>query len=374
MTSLELRTDALDSVHVGSSLVLHYSETGLSLGNCSSVLADELCAVEPLPFLPGKTDYRVLASKIAQGIRSGARSMIDACVLLHDGMLGCDGDAALKDTFLVELAAKNVIPKRSSRTGEGFEKSKLSMLRKIGANADLLLDERLFKYLEPGRSILFHLVRLYEELQGGHEQRVDELVKRLSVQGALSRRYLIDQIKLEEKANGKGQKEKSAELWAVKVKTDSDTDDFDVVLLTPSQEALTRLDQYSFDELSRQLLGNFRISNDGCGIAVVRLADISKVERLLQAIGLVRVSQVLLPYVPDGPIVTDETVVVFGERSSAVCIDLDALEWLLPEEALDVHGLAGRLLPTAKSRLHLFASAETEGWSSLIDQTDGSDQ
>jgi hypothetical protein len=300
--------------------------------------------------------------------------MIDACVLLHDGMLGCDGDAALKDTFLVELAAKNVIPKRSSRTGEGFEKSKLSMLRKIGANADLLLDERLFKYLEPGRSILFHLVRLYEELQGGHEQRVDELVKRLSVQGALSRRYLIDQIKLEEKANGKGQKEKSAELWAVKVKTDSDTDDFDVVLLTPSQEALTRLDQYSFDELSRQLLGNFRISNDGCGIAVVRLADISKVERLLQAIGLVRVSQVLLPYVPDGPIVTDETVVVFGERSSAVCIDLDALEWLLPEEALDVHGLAGRLLPTAKSRLHLFASAETEGWSSLIDQTDGSDQ
>jgi hypothetical protein len=46
--------------------------------------------------LPGKIDYKNLASEIARGIQSGARSMIDACVLLHHGMLGCDGDAALK--------------------------------------------------------------------------------------------------------------------------------------------------------------------------------------------------------------------------------------------------------------------------------------
>ena len=129
---------------------------------------------------------------------SGARSMIDACVLLHHGMLSCDDENALKDAFLRELASNNVIPKRSSRTGEGFEKSKLSMLRKIGANAGLLLDEHLFKYLEPGRSILFHVVRLYEELQGDHEERVAELVKRFSMQGALSRSFLIGQIKLEE--------------------------------------------------------------------------------------------------------------------------------------------------------------------------------
>ena len=201
--------------------------------------------------LPGKIDYKNLASEIARGIQSGARSMIDACVLLHHGMLSCDDENALKDAFLRELASNNVIPKRSSRTGEGFEKSKLSMLRKIGANAGLLLDEHLFKYLEPGRSILFHVVRLYEELQGDHEERVAELVKRFSMQGALSRSFLIGQIKLEE-AKKEGENEKSAEPWVPKVKSDGEISDFDVVLLTPSQDALLRLEQYSFDELSRR--------------------------------------------------------------------------------------------------------------------------
>jgi hypothetical protein len=247
------------------------------------------------------------------------------------------------------------------------------MLRKIGANANLLLDEQLFKFLEPGRSTLFHVVRLYEELQGDHEQRVTELVRRFGVQGALSRSFLIDQIKLEE-AKSKGQKEKSAEPWTTKIKADGSSGEFDLVLLTPSQEALLRLEEYSFDELSRRFLGDFRLSDAGYGIAVVRLADISKVERLLEAFGFARVSQVLLSHVPDDPIVTDATVVVVRERAVAAGINPSTIEWCLPGEALDVHGLAGRLRPTAKKRLHLFASAETDGWCSFIGKTNGSDQ
>jgi hypothetical protein len=322
--------------------------------------------------LPGKIDYKNLASEIARGIQSGARSMIDACVLLHHGMLGCDGDAALKDTFLGELASKNVISKRSSRTGEGFEKSKLSMLRKIGANANLLSDEQLFKFLEPGRSILFHVVRLYEELQGDHEQRVTELAKRFGMQGALSRSFLIDQIKAEEQAKGKSHKVKSAEPWASATKSDGNLAEFDLVLLTPSQEELLRLEQYSFDEIPRRFLGELRLSDAGYGIAVARLADISKVQRLLEAFGFAQVSHVILTHVPDDPIVTNATVAVLGERIAATGINADAFEWCLPGEALDVHALADRLTPSAKNRLHLFASDEADGWTSVVGEANGS--
>jgi hypothetical protein len=334
--------------------------------------SSSLEAREPLRFLPGKIDYSVLALEIARGIRAGARSMIDACVLLQQGISVCEDDADLKDTFLRALASENVIPKRSSRTGEGFEKSKLSMLRKIGAHADLLLDQRLFKFLEPGRSILFHVVRLYEELQGDHEQRVTELAKRFGVQGALSRSFLIDQIKAEEQAKGKGHKVKSAEPWASATKSDADLGEFDLVLLTPSQEELLRLEQYSFDEIPRRFLGELRLSDAGYGIAVARLADISKVERLLEAFGFAQVSHVILTHVPDDPIVTNATVAVLGERIAATVINADAFEWCLPGEALDVHALADRLTPSAKNRLHLFASDEAEGWTSVVSEANGS--
>jgi hypothetical protein len=211
--------------------------------------------------------------------------MIDACVLLHKGLLLCEGDAASKDQFLLALASENVIPKKSSRTGEGFEKSKLSMLRKIGAHADLLFDADLFKFLEPGRSILFHVIRLYEELQGDGLQRKAELVKRFSAQGGLSRRFLIDQIKLEEQARGKNKKEESTDPWISGIKGRAVSEEFDLALFTPSDEECRRLDQYPLDELKRRFKANLRVSNNGCAIAAVKLANIARAELLLGAFG-----------------------------------------------------------------------------------------
>ena len=147
-----------------------------------------------------------------------------------------------------------------------------------------------------------------------------------------------------------------------------------MVLLTPSQDALLRLEQYSFDELSRRFLGGFRISDTGYGIAVRGLLTLAKSRDCFRPSGCSRVSHVLLPHMPDDPNVTDATVVVVGEAAAATDTDLCAPEWFSPGEPLDVHTLADRLVPNAKNRLHLFASAETEGWCSLIDQTNGSHQ
>jgi hypothetical protein len=369
-TSLEIKPEAAVDLIGASAPALPGRQLATLAGDSSSALAHLQSAGQP-SFLPGKTDYSILALEIAHGIRAGARSMIDACVLLHQGLLGCEGDAALKDGFLRALASENVIPKKSSRTGEGFEKSKLSMLRKIGAHADLLLDESLFQFLEPGRSILFHVVRLYEELPGDNQQRKAELVRRFSAQGGLSRRFLIDQIKLEEQARDKNEKEKSAEPWVSGINAREASQDFDLVLLTPSDDEVRRLDQYPFDEFSRRFIGDLRLSNDGYAIAVVRLADIGKVERLLGAFGFSQVSHVLLTHEPVDPIVTGSTVVLVGERAVTNGIDPHALQWLAPGQPLDVHDLAVRLYPNAKNRLHLFASAETDGWCSVIGQADG---
>src|ERR1700680_3961429 len=62
-------------------------------------LADEKPRVEPL-FLPGKIDLSTLALEIARKIGSGARSMIEACILLDNGTRLCEADDTLRDQFV----------------------------------------------------------------------------------------------------------------------------------------------------------------------------------------------------------------------------------------------------------------------------------
>ena len=149
--------------------------------------------------LLGNMNPIAVARAVGDGMRSGVHSVIEACVQLREGARLFEADANLHDQFLRALVDENVIPKRSARLGN-VENSKLSMLTKIGKNADLLLDPVIFKFMEPGYSVLYHVIRLYEDLPGDHQDRMSRLVQLFDAQGSVSREFLIEQINLAKQA------------------------------------------------------------------------------------------------------------------------------------------------------------------------------
>jgi hypothetical protein len=311
--------------------------------------------------LLGKPDPSILAFRIAEGIRSGVRSMIDACILLNEGSRLFKADPGLRDQFIRALADENVIPKRSARLG-GFEKSKLSMLRKIGRNADLLLDDKIFRYLEPGRSVLFHTIRLYEELQGDHESRLARLVELFEAQGSLSREFLIEQIKLAERA-GQSDVPQAVAPWVA----GDCAERYDLILITLLDRRVSRrLGEHLVDHPPFMSIHE-RVANRAIGVAIARLVDLPVIEnKLLPGCGFDRVAQLFLLRNPVDPDVTDAQVIVVARRGWRHGDCLVGFQWLFPGEPLDAVALASRLVPHAKHKLHLFASAESDGWCSIV--------
>jgi hypothetical protein len=314
------------------------------------------------PFLPGKINPSILALEIAEGIRAGARLMIEACVLLDKGMRLCEADAASKDQFLQSLAEVNVIPKRSSRTGEGFEKSKLSMLRKIGEHADLLLDDRLFKFLEPGRSILYHVIRMWQELPGGHDERMARLIEIFESQGSLTRSFLIDQIGLAKRAS-LPVTQQATEQWT----PGAELEDFDLVLASAvSPRDVRRLTDEYADRPPLCICVHERVAKVAVGIFICRLIDLPIVaNKLLPGCGFATISRIILPTSPDDSNVTNAQAVVIASRGRRDIEGITELPWLGPDESLEPVSLASRLVPNAKNKLQLFATMQTDGWSSI---------
>jgi hypothetical protein len=300
-------------------------------------------------------------------MRAGTFSVIEACVLLVDGVRRFEADHELAENFLKALARENVIPKRSARLG--IEKSKLSMLRKIGLHADLLLDARIFKYLPPGRSILFYVIRLYEVLSGDHQSRMERLVQLFEAEGSPSRDFLIEQVKLAERASQPDEPQ-TADPW---VAGDSG-ERFDLILMTVLDRHDPRrlLADYA-DRTPFYLRVHERVANGAVGIVVARLVDLPVIEnKLLPGCGFDGIARVFLLRDPIDPDVTDAQVIVVATRGQRDIEDLASFQWLPEVEPLDAVALALRLVPDAKSRLHLFASAESDGWNSIIGEANWS--
>ena len=317
--------------------------------------------------LPGKNDPWTLAADVAERMRAGTYSMIEACVLFVDGVRRFEADHELTENFLEALVRENVIPKRSARLG--IEKSKLSMLRKIGLHADLLLDARIFKYLPPGRSILLYVIRLYEVLSGDHDSRIERLVQLFEAEGSPSRDFLIEQVKLAERAS-QPDAPQTADPWVAGDRGER----FDLILMT----VLDRHDP-------RRLLADYpdrkpfclrvheRVANGAVGIVIARLVDLPVIEnKLLPGCGFDGFAQGFLLRDPIDPDVTDAQVIVVTMRGRRGIEGLASFQWLPDGEPLDAVALASCLMPDAKTRLHLFASARFDGWSSTIGEANWS--
>ena len=78
-----------------------------------------LTRYNPTPeILLGKSDPAVFARSVGEGMRSGVRSVIEACVQLRDAVKLFEADSSLlRMQFRRALVDENVIPKRSARLG-----------------------------------------------------------------------------------------------------------------------------------------------------------------------------------------------------------------------------------------------------------------
>jgi hypothetical protein len=85
-------------------------------------------------------------------------------VALTEGIANFRNDKENLERLLNALVAKKAISKDEANVAlEG--KSMISMLNKIGQHADVVLHEKILPFLQPGYSVLYQLVRLYEDLE-----------------------------------------------------------------------------------------------------------------------------------------------------------------------------------------------------------------
>jgi hypothetical protein len=311
--------------------------------------------------LLGKIDPIVFARSVGEGMRAGVRSVIEACVHLRDGDRLFEADPSLHDQFVRALVDENVIPKRSARLGN-VAKSKFSMLRKIGECANFLLDDEIFRFLEPGYSILYHVIRLHEDLPGDHQERTARLVRLFEAQGSLSREFLIEQIDLVNRAREANAVE-APDPW-----DKGSVHRFDLVLMTPVQARdIRRLGENYGDRAPRCLSLRERVAKDAICIVIGRIVDLPAIEnKLLPGSGFASISRVLLPQEPLISDVTESQVVVIATRGRLKDLCIDRFEWLPRGQALDFLSLASQLAPSAKNRVRLFAPAKCDGWCTIV--------
>ena len=242
------------------------------------------------------------------------------------------------------------------------------MLKKIGEFAFLLLDDKIFKYLQPGRSVLFYVIRLYEELPGDHRDRMARLAEIFEAEGSLSRDFLIDQVKKAQQAR-QPEAHQAADPWA-SATSDRNVDCILITLI--DRHDVRRLVDYA-DRPPLCLRIHERISKDAVGIAVARLVDLPIIEnKLFPGCGFASILRVLLPQCPAEPDVTDAQVVIIAARGQRDWSDFATFRWLADGESLDAVSMASRLVPYAKNRLHLFATAQSDGWNSIIGEANWS--
>jgi hypothetical protein len=308
-----------------------------------------------------------LVAVIAKLVHGGARAEIKAYRLLVEGRRLYKDDPEQLEVFHQGLVNENLIPRRSARLGPDaslrIEKSQLSMMCTVGENDHLLLDSRIFKHLRPGRSLLYHVVRLHNELPGHFEERTDELAARLEELGHISRNSLIDEIK-KEIAKHTTPKEHEPDPWEVR----SGEGLYDLVLITPDGRQVRRAEEdYDSNLPPRCMCMEHNVSEDAVAIVLARISDLSVIkDKLLAGCGFDAPWRVFLLRNPLKPDVTDEEIVVLAERTPKDRLLYSEFSWLADDEAADANALADRLVPSAANKVHVFASARHEGWDCLI--------
>jgi hypothetical protein len=318
----------------------------------------------------GKIDATAEGKLVVYGFRAGVRAVIDACVRTAETIRHFQGDPEAIDDFLAVLVDGSVISAKEARLG--LASPKLSKLRAIGANAELLRREEILHHLDPGYTIIYQVVVLYNELQGDAETRFAQLADILRTERPLSREALSLRTELAKRAKRPpveplpASRSSADESEVVRI-VDRPDEQFDLLLASLSSVSDPRKLSCDYGDrppLALRVKG--RIAPEAVAVVVAQLSDIPTIEnKLLPRWGFDRIARVLLLRQPSQPDVSRAEVVVVAVREGWA-EDQVGIDWLRDDEALDPIRLASRLMPDANSRLHLFASAQTDGWCSIV--------
>jgi hypothetical protein len=321
--------------------------------------------------LPGKNDAAAEAALVVRGFRSGVRAVIDSCVRTNEAIRRFREDPASIDAFLAVLVDGNVISRNEGRLGKASPK--LVKLCAIGAHCGLLNREEIFQYLEPGYTIIYQVVVLYNTLRGDEDARFDQLVRILRQERHVSREALIALTQATKREN----RPASIELASSSANGSSDSvkpnveigRNHKLVLLTPDRRRdLRRLNEDYVDRPRYSQLVHDLVAEEATAVVVARLADLPVIEnKLLPLLGFPGPCRVLLVREPIGWDVTDAEVIVIAQRGAAT--STTDFRWLSSIESFDVVSTAELLVPDAKQKLHLFAqerSVGSGGWYSVI--------
>ncbi len=313
--------------------------------------------------LLSKSDAATEAALVVGGFRSGVRAIIDACVRTNETICRYREDPDSIDAFMAVLVKGNIISSTEARLGRASPK--LTKLCRIGDYCELLTREEVFQYLEPGYTILYQVIVLYNALQGDEDDRFKNLVQILREERTPSREALSNRT-----AAAKRAKRSSDSLPAP-----SDTASFEgnigrtfgLVLLTPGQRDFPTINEDYLDPPRFSQLAYDLLAEDATAVVVARLADLPIIEnKLLPMIGFSCPSQVFLIREPGGSNVTDAEILVIADRNQTP--SSPDFRWLSSDDSFDAVSVAESLVPDAKRKLHLFAqaSAASVGWFTLL--------
>jgi hypothetical protein len=248
----------------------------------------------------------------------------------------------------------------------GLASPKLSKIRTIGDHATLLRrDEILEHFLETGSSgytVIYQLVVLYHAFQGDDEARFEQLVTLLRAQRPSSRKAFSDLTHEAKKAKVRANGIPEQPAAFVNGRR------FDLILATlDDHRDRRRMGGDYADELPYCLRIHERASEQAVAVVIARLADLPAIEnKLLAGFAILRILLLRDPIDPD---VTEAQVAVVATRDRGDNEPITSFQWLPQGEPLNAISLAEQLVPNAKSRLHLFAAAESEGWCSVRGET-----
>jgi hypothetical protein len=315
-------------------------------------------------------------SRVAADWDGGLASLVAVCVGIRDGIRAFGENKVVLDQFLAPLVEAKILTGDQARQGRSC--SKLSMLVNIGEH------DYLFRRAEVARQVLaryataYQACSLFDNIVGiDEDQRVGELVRilaRCPEQGA--REFLLAEtrrLKLARRAPAAivgGTPAADPVRGATVTELVQARQQFGLMLLTPAERDLGLVRKHFVDgHTLEECLPLRRLADDARSAAIVVATRLSNqpvvVEKLIPLCGFSPQCRVVLTRRPAAPDVTDAEVLITASRGELQVRPMDDDQWN-GDGSTDVAATAARLYPDAEPRLHVFASAPSDGWHSII--------
>ena len=312
------------------------------------------------------------ASKILSLSEKSTEGLLRSCQAIYFAFAVFTGVAL--DVFVKKLREAKFLPK-SDEVAPKAKNSKLSMLKKIGQWAHILLHEKILPLLigAPAHSSLYQVALLTEAIPGDEPSKVRQLSEILdALDGDLRRETLIGcrnalaQSEIQEQSSEPhGSNNASPPNDSVNAGATGGNADLVVASLTPAVLRWFERDYADPSFLDRGLVVP-PIAKDAVFVIFARLTDYPVIQtEVLWRYGFARSTRLMLIHRASGPDLLDAQIAIVAERGDASVV-LPEKSWLADDDSFNPIAIAEALFPTAKTKHSVFASAQTDGWFTTV--------